>query len=47
MRGGFVEQGRLFSYISPEARVARTFAARREPRSSLRTAGYFGLGCAL
>src|SRR2546429_9889903 len=29
MRGGFVDQGRLFSYISPEARVPATHPLRK------------------
>ena len=29
MRGGFVDQGRLFSYISPEARVPANHPLRR------------------
>ena len=29
MRGAFVDQGRLFSYISPEARVPKSHPLRK------------------
>ena len=34
MRGAFVDQGQLFSYISPEARVAANHPLRVCPKTS-------------